>query len=160
MKELLIQKNKECELEKENLESEKRNFLTKIENLENESKIVSQEQVNTERKKYIIDKKNEIKKLEKRNCEKEKDITLFIENIQNSFNEVLMMIENESEKRLDSKNLYLTLEEFYKKYLQQDCNDIVIQINGKKRGIISVKKNLQEKDIIKQIKNYFPTKLT
>ena len=39
------------------------------------------------------------------------------------------------------------------KYLQQDCKDIVIQINGKKRGIISVEKNLQEKDIIKQIKN-------
>ena len=37
--------------------------------------------------------------------------------------------------------------------MQQDCNDIVIQINGKKRGIISVEKNLQEKDIIKQIKN-------
>ena len=29
----------------------------------------------------------------------------------------------------------------------------MIQINGKKRGIISVEKNLQEKDIIKQIKN-------
>ena len=152
--ELLIQKNKECELEKENLESEKRNFLTKIENLENESKIVSQEQVNTERKKYIIDKKNEIKKLEKRNCEKEKDITLFIENIQNSFNEVLMMIENESEKRLDSKNLYLTLEEFYKKYLlsKKSFMDIIKKNNYIKFQIEDLKKIKNSKDDNKEIR--------
>ena len=39
------------------------------------------------------------------------------------------------------------------KYLQQETNDIVIQVNGKKRGIISIEKNLQEEEIINQIKN-------
>ena len=39
------------------------------------------------------------------------------------------------------------------RYLQQETNDIVIQVNGKKRNIISVEKNLKEEEIIKQIKN-------
>ena len=37
--------------------------------------------------------------------------------------------------------------------IKKETIEYVIQINGKKRGIISVEKNLQEKDIIKQIKN-------
>jgi leucyl-tRNA synthetase len=39
------------------------------------------------------------------------------------------------------------------KYLHQETNDIVIQVNGKKRGIISVEKDIQEEEIINQIKN-------
>ena len=39
------------------------------------------------------------------------------------------------------------------KYLQQETNDIVVQVNGKKRSIISVEKDLKEEEIIKQIKN-------
>ena len=39
------------------------------------------------------------------------------------------------------------------KYLNQETNNIVIQINGKKRGIISVEKNFKEEEIINQIKN-------
>ena len=38
-----------------------------------------------------------------------------------------------------------------KKYLIVDNNDIVIQVNGKKRGIISIDKNASEKDVINEI---------
>ena len=37
------------------------------------------------------------------------------------------------------------------KYLIVDNNDIVIQVNGKKRGIISVDKDATERDIINEI---------
>ena len=39
------------------------------------------------------------------------------------------------------------------KYLHQETNDIVIQVNGKKRSIICVEKDIQEEEIINQIKN-------
>ena len=39
-----------------------------------------------------------------------------------------------------------------KKYLNEEFNEIVIQVNGKKRGIISVKKDIDEAKIINQIK--------
>ena len=39
------------------------------------------------------------------------------------------------------------------RYLHQETNDIVIQVNGKKRGIICVEKDIQEEEIINQIKN-------
>ena len=38
------------------------------------------------------------------------------------------------------------------KYLSEEFNEIVIQVNGKKRGIISVKKEMEEASIIDQIK--------
>ena len=38
------------------------------------------------------------------------------------------------------------------KYLETDKNEIVIQINGKKRGNISIDKNIEEEDIIEEIK--------
>ena len=37
-------------------------------------------------------------------------------------------------------------------YLQEEFNEIVIQVNGKKRGLISVKKEIKEDKIISQIK--------
>jgi len=40
-----------------------------------------------------------------------------------------------------------------KKYLLKETNDIVIQVNGKKRGIISVEKEATENDITDQIKH-------
>ena len=40
-----------------------------------------------------------------------------------------------------------------KKYLLKETNDIVIQVNGKKRGIISAEKEATENDITDQIKN-------
>ena len=42
--------------------------------------------------------------------------------------------------------------EIDKKYLSEEFNEIVIQVNGKKRGIISVKKEIDEAKIINQIK--------
>ena len=39
-----------------------------------------------------------------------------------------------------------------KKYLSEEFNEIVIQVNGKKRGFISVKKEIDEAKIINQIK--------
>ena len=38
------------------------------------------------------------------------------------------------------------------KYLQQKFVKIVVQINGKKRGIIDCKKDILEKDIIQKVK--------
>ena len=40
-----------------------------------------------------------------------------------------------------------------KKYLNEEFTEIVIQVNGKKRGLISVKKEMGENDIISQIKS-------
>ena len=37
------------------------------------------------------------------------------------------------------------------KYLHQEMNDIVIQVNGKKRGIISIQQDSQEKEIIELV---------
>ena len=42
--------------------------------------------------------------------------------------------------------------EVNKKYLSEEVNEIVIQVNGKKRGSISVKKEIDEAIIINQIK--------
>ncbi|WP_143323774.1 class I tRNA ligase family protein, partial [Candidatus Pelagibacter communis] len=38
-----------------------------------------------------------------------------------------------------------------KKYLQDEFSEIVIQVNGKKRGVISIKKDTNEEEIIDQI---------
>ena len=43
--------------------------------------------------------------------------------------------------------------EVNKKFLEKDKNLIVIQVNGKKRNILSVDEDLNEKDLINQIKN-------
>ena len=43
--------------------------------------------------------------------------------------------------------------EIDKKYLDEKKHKIVIQINGKKRGLILTENDLEEKDLIKQIKN-------
>ena len=40
-----------------------------------------------------------------------------------------------------------------KKYLDEDTVKIVIQINGRKRGIIECKKNIIEKELILSVKN-------
>ena len=40
-----------------------------------------------------------------------------------------------------------------KKYLIEDKNLIVIQVNGKKRGTITITEKLNEKELIDQIKN-------
>ena len=40
-----------------------------------------------------------------------------------------------------------------KKYLEEENIDLVVQINGKKRGIINVKKDILEKDLIQEVLN-------
>ena len=39
-----------------------------------------------------------------------------------------------------------------KEYLETDKKEIVIQINGKKRGNLDIEKNMKENDIIEKIK--------
>ena len=48
----------------------------------------------------------------------------------------------------DQKILWPTINE---KYLVEETNEIVIQVNGKKRNTITVKKDINEKEIINQI---------
>ena len=43
--------------------------------------------------------------------------------------------------------------EIDKKYLNTKKYNIVVQINGKKRGLITTEKELEEEDLIKDIKN-------
>jgi leucyl-tRNA synthetase len=43
--------------------------------------------------------------------------------------------------------------EVNQKYLLEEISEIVIQVNGKKRGVISVPKNIEEQEIINKIKN-------
>ena len=40
-----------------------------------------------------------------------------------------------------------------KKYLEEENINMVVQINGKKRGIINVKKDISEKDLLQEILN-------
>ena len=40
-----------------------------------------------------------------------------------------------------------------KKYLINDTFDFVLQVNGKKRGVTTIKRNLEEDEIIKKIKD-------
>ena len=47
------------------------------------------------------------------------------------------------------KNFSFSWPEVDKKYLEKKTNTIVLQINGKKRGIINCKKDILERDLIK-----------
>ena len=103
----------------------------------------------------IIATYHEIYSYYKKIIEKEKNF----KNLKKNFQKILLImipvtphLANECLERLNY-DLNISWPGIEQKYLQQESNDIVIQINGKKRGIISVEKNLQEKDIIKQIKN-------
>ena len=54
--------------------------------------------------------------------------------------------------------------EIEKKFLQNEKCNIVVQINGKKRSLLSVEQNLSEKNVLEIVKNdktiekYFATK--
>ena len=50
-----------------------------------------------------------------------------------------------------NKKLYWPIVE--EKYLKKERNNIVIQINGKKRNIITVDNNIEEKILIEKINN-------
>ena len=99
-----------------------------------------------------------------------------------SYHEIYSYFKNISENKINSKNLKNCFEkiilimlpvvphianecleklkfnkkfqwpEIDKKYLIEEFNEIVIQVNGKKRGVISVKKEIDEAKIINQIK--------
>jgi len=99
-----------------------------------------------------------------------------------SYHEIYSYFKNISENKINSKNLKNCFEkiiltmlpvvphianecleklkfnkkfqwpEIDKKYLIEEFNEIVIQVNGKKRGLISVKKEIDEAKIINQIK--------
>ena len=103
----------------------------------------------------IIATYHEIYSYYKKIIEKEKNF----KNLKKNFQKILLVmipvtphLANECLEKLNY-DLDISWPSIEQKYLQQETNDIVIQINGKKRGIISVEKNLQEKDIINQIKN-------
>ena len=51
-----------------------------------------------------------------------------------------------------STDKFFSWPEIDKKYLQNQNFNIVIQVNGKKRGLISVENSLSEKDLIEKIK--------
>ena len=80
-------------------------------------------------------------------------------NLKNNFEKILILmipitphLAYECLERFNyNKKLYWpTVEE---KYLKKEKNDIVIQINGKKRNIISVENNIEEEILIKKISN-------
>ncbi len=79
-------------------------------------------------------------------------------NLKNCFEKIILImlpvvphLANECLEKLKfSKNV--NWPEVDKKYLNEEFNEIVIQVNGKKRGLITVKKQIDEAKIINQIK--------
>mgnify|MGYP001212627184 CR=1 FL=1 len=55
--------------------------------------------------------------------------------------------DQKEKERVDDRNLTIVVGESI-----VDNNDIVIQVNGKKRGIINIKKDLNENEIFNEIK--------
>ena len=80
-------------------------------------------------------------------------------NLKDNFQKIILVmipviphLANECLEKLNyNKNIYWPKVE--QKYLQTETNNIVIQVNGKKRSIISVEKGIQEEEIINQIKS-------
>ena len=63
---------------------------------------------------------------------------------------ILPHIASECLQNID-KNIDLNWPNYEEKFIKNDSNIIVIQINGKKRGLINAKPNLNEEDLIKNI---------
>ncbi len=80
-------------------------------------------------------------------------------NLKNSFEKILLVmmpiIPHFSNECLDSLNYNKDFKwpEIDFKYLQNENTNIVIQVNGKKRSLISVQKNINENNLIKVIKD-------
>jgi leucyl-tRNA synthetase len=80
-------------------------------------------------------------------------------NLKNNFEKILILmipitphLAYECLERFNyNKKLYWPMVE--EKYLKKEKNDIVIQINGKKRNIISVENNIEKEILIKKISN-------
>ena len=65
---------------------------------------------------------------------------------------VIPHLANECLEKLDNYK-EIKWPDIEEKYLLKETNDIVIQVNGKKRAIITVHKNTPENDIVNQIKD-------
>jgi leucyl-tRNA synthetase len=80
-------------------------------------------------------------------------------NLKNNFEKILLImmpvIPHLANECLEKLNNYKDVKwpNVEEKYLLKETNDIVVQVNGKKRGIISAEKDTTENDIINQIKN-------
>jgi leucyl-tRNA synthetase len=80
-------------------------------------------------------------------------------NLKNSFEKILILmmpvmphLASECLERFNyNKKLCWPIVE--EKYLKNEKNNIVIQVNGKKRSIITVESNIEEKDLIEKINN-------
>ena len=93
--------------------------------------------------KKIVENKNDFTNL-KNNFEKM--ILIMMPVIPHLANECLEKLNNNNYEN----NKWPNVE---KKYLLKETNDIVIQVNGKKRGVISAEKEASENNITDQIKN-------
>ena len=80
-------------------------------------------------------------------------------NLKNNFKKILLImmpviphLANECLEKLDNYK-EIKWPDIEEKYLLKETNDIVIQVNGKKRAIITVNKNTPENDIVNQIED-------
>ena len=80
-------------------------------------------------------------------------------NLKENFKKVLIImlpviphLANECLEKIDEKN-DIKWPIVNDKFIQNDKSNLVIQINGKKRALISIEKGLNEKKILEQIKN-------
>jgi leucyl-tRNA synthetase len=54
--------------------------------------------------------------------------------------------------RLINKNIEIKWPKFEEKFLVEEFTNIVVQVNGKKRGLLKTKRNTNEEEIIEMIK--------
>ena len=130
-------------------------FNEEIERYTNQIIEKTNQSLNKFRYNVIIASFHEIYSYFKKIVEKNKNF----KNLKNNFEKILILmipitphLAYECLERFNyNKKLYWpTVEE---KYLKKEKNDIVIQINGKKRNIISVENNIEEEILIKKISN-------
>ena len=103
----------------------------------------------------IIATYHEIYSFFKKIVEKENNFA----NLKDNFQKLLLImlpviphLASECLEKLDYKKI-IKWPEIEQKYLQKETNNIVIQVNGKKRAVISIEKDTLEDEIIKQVKN-------
>ncbi|WP_440908547.1 leucine--tRNA ligase [Candidatus Pelagibacter sp.] len=67
-------------------------------------------------------------------------------------NPIIPHLSNECLQQIESDEFNFKWPKYDKKYLEEENISIVIQVNGKKRGLITVKKNSNENDLVNIIK--------
>ena len=130
-------------------------FNEEIERYTNQIIEKTNQSLNKFRYNVIIASFHEIYSYFKKIVEKNKNF----KNLKNNFEKILILmipitphLAYECLERFNyNKKLYWPMVE--EKYLKKEKNDIVIQINGKKRNIISVENNIEEEILIKKISN-------